>query len=692
MTDRNAGRLAWAIALVCFTMAGVSLIFWVTTRAIPEAANGNGSGLSNIVPAMTFGALGALVASRQPRNRIGWLMLVIAVGTGLTAIGFYVAKHALAAGASPTGWVRWAAWSGNWTSGFAIGSLILVFLLFPSGRPLSRRWGWVGWTTVAVGTAFSLGLALDTSPIAISPRFPKLHNPVGIGAATGFNNSPVFLVIVILLLVGAVGLLVRLRRSMGDERQQLKWFVYATGVSVGVMVVAIPITAVSQSLSNTMFNLAFNLGFAFLVPAAAALSILRYGLYEIDVVINKTLVYGLLAAFLTAVYVAVVVGVGAIIGSTHNTLLTLVAAALIALAFNPVRERAKRLANRLVYGERATPYEVLSEFSGQMAGTYALDDILPRMARVLAEGTAGIAEIWLRENNVLHAVAIWPDDEGVGPSPAPLAVSGNDVPVVPEASAVSPVTHQGELLGAITVAKPLNDPLRPTESKLIEDVAAQAGLVLRNVRLIQDLRASRQRLVQAQDEERRRLERNIHDGAQQQLVALAVKGRLAAGLLDRDLDKARELLVQIQTETAEALEDLRDLARGIYPPLLADKGLAAALEAQARRSAIPVTIESGEIERYPREAEAAVYFCCLEALQNIAKYAEAGTATVRLSNGADWLSFEVSDDGQGFDPASTGYGTGLRGMADRLEALGGSLDVRSAPGAGTTVVGRVPGG
>ncbi|MEA2550856.1 MAG: hypothetical protein QOE25_625, partial [Actinomycetota bacterium] len=157
MTDRTAGRLAWAIGLVSFVMAGVALVFWLMTSAIPESANSNGGGISNIVPAVTFGALGALVASRKPRNRVGWLMLVISGGTALTAFGFYLAKHALADGADPTGWVRWAAWSGNWTSGVAIASLVLVFLLFPSGRPLSRRWGWIAWVAVVAGTLFSIG-------------------------------------------------------------------------------------------------------------------------------------------------------------------------------------------------------------------------------------------------------------------------------------------------------------------------------------------------------------------------------------------------------------------------------------------------------------------------------------------------------------------------------------------------------
>ena len=222
--------------------------------------------------------------------------------------------------------------------------------------------------------------------------------------------------------------------------------------------------------------------------------------------------------------------------------------------------------------------------------------------------------------------------------------------------------------------------------------------MLRNVRLtaelqarLVELRASRQRLVAAQDEERRKIERNIHDGAQQQLVALSVKLRLAENAArSEEAAKTGAMLSDLQVDTTEALENLRDLARGIYPPLLADKGLAAALEAQARKATIPTLVDSDGIERYPKEIEAAVYFCSLEALQNVGKYAMASTATVRLAEEDGELIFEVTDDGIGFDPAETGHGSGLQGMIDRLDAIDGTLDVRSAPGDGTTVTGRIP--
>jgi signal transduction histidine kinase len=262
---------------------------------------------------------------------------------------------------------------------------------------------------------------------------------------------------------------------------------------------------------------------------------------------------------------------------------------------------------------------------------------------------------------------------------------------------LEPIRHRGELLGALSIRKKPAESITPTEEKLVRDLAAQAGLVMRNVALtqqlmdnIEQLRASRQRLVTAQDEERRKLERNLHDGAQQQIVALAIKLRLLDNLVERDTGKARSLAAELQRDAGDALEELRNLARGIYPPLLADQGLAVALESQARKSPVPVRIDADGIGRYPREAEAAIYFCCLEALQNVAKYARASRVDLRLSERDGRLRFEVSDDGVGFEAGVTSYGSGLQGIADRLAAMGGDVQVRSTPGAGTTVTGGLP--
>jgi len=379
----------------------------------------------------------------------------------------------------------------------------------------------------------------------------------------------------------------------------------------------------------------------------------------------------------------------------------------VAVAFQPVRQWAGRLANRVVYGRRATPYQVLSDFARRIGGAYADEDVLPQMAQIVAAGTgAERVIVWLRVDDELRPVA---SSDG-SPQAAPLQVEalpagslpawalptealpvdGQAMPPVPGSDMSVPVVHQGELLGAISVRMARGEPLRPAGEQLVTDVASQAGLVLSNVGLIEDLRASRQRLVAAQDETRRRLERNIHDGAQQDLVALAIKLRLAGITVDEDPAQAKQMLDELQAEATGALENLRDLARGIYPPLLADLGLAPALNAQAAKSAVPVAVEADGIGRYPQDIEAAVYFCCLEALQNIAKYARATQARICLRAQNGTLRFTVSDDGAGYDARHTPLGSGQRNMADRLAALGGHLEVWSAPSQGTTITAQLP--
>jgi signal transduction histidine kinase len=527
---------------------------------------------------------------------------------------------------------------------------------------------------------------------------PPIPNPLGSIAVVDMNNGApgvIWLVGLGVIVTAMAGTVVRARRSTGELRQQLRWLAFAAALTAVALVGLIVAFAVGFQPPEAAFEAVILLGYGIAVPAACGIAILKHGLYELDVVISKTVVYAVLAAFFTAVYLAIVVGIGTAIGSTHSSFLTVLAAATIAVAFNPVRDRAKRFANRIVSGPRASPYEVLSEFSERVAGTYSVEDVLPRMATLLGRGTgARDATVWLRVGAELRPSASWGSNGG---EPAPIPMPDGELPVVHNASKVAAVRHREELLGALTVTKPPNDPLTAAEDKLVDDLAAQAGLVLRNVRLteelranLEELRASRQRLVTAQDEERRRIERNIHDGAQQQLVALAVQARMAETLAGKDPDRERELLHQVQQGLRDALDDLRDLARGIYPPLLADQGLVAALEAQARRSQVPVAVEAEGVARYRQEAEAAVYFCVLEALQNVAKYADASRATVQLRCSADELLFEVQDDGRGFDPVATGYGTGVQGMVDRLAALGGDLRVESEPGSGTTVVGTLP--
>jgi signal transduction histidine kinase len=403
----------------------------------------------------------------------------------------------------------------------------------------------------------------------------------------------------------------------------------------------------------------------------------------------------MLSAGVTAVYAAIVLGIGTVVGSGSDPLLTVAAAVVIALVFQPLRQRASRLANRLVYGERATPYQVLSDFAAGMASQLDLGDALDRMVSLLG-GAAGAArvEAWVRVGAELRPTAVWP--RGSAPSAVVELNGAAELPALDVPARIVPVRHGDDLLGALSLSKPPNEPLNSTEDSLLQHLASQASLVMRNAQLTAELRAtidqllaSRRRLVEAQDAERRRIERNLHDGAQQQLIALAIQLGLLAESAD-DPDLIRQTIPDLKAQLSAALDDLRALARGIYPPLLAEQGLVMALRAQAARSPVPVVLEADEVGRYRQDAESTVYFCTLEALQNVAKHARASRATVRLSGSGDTLEFSVSDDGAGFPAAATRHGSGLQGMSDRLAAHGGTLAVRSQPGQGTTITGRLP--
>ena len=673
LREKAAARVAWSFALVSIALflGALAMMFAARNATIP---GGSLWTLSNVIEnAVPIGVpiVGGVLASRRPGNAIGWLFLAAGFFAALSELGLPLGVWILAENAGPVPLGRTAAWLGNWVWILSFIALAFVLLLFPTGHVPSRRWRPVAWF---MGFA---SVPLAAIPLVGASR--AWSEPFTASAFSGLLGPAFTVVLAIVLGPPLVAVVVRFRQSSGDERLQMKWFVTSTFL---VVLAAVLINVSSSVVVSAVFSLALMF---FLVSIAIA--VLKYRLYEIDVVISKTVLYGVLAAFFTVVYVAIVTGVGAAIGSAHNPFLTLLAAAVIALAFNPVRDNGKRLANRIAYGKRATPYEVLSAFADKMAGTYSLEDILPRTAQMLVEGTGAVrADVWLLVGSVLVDEATWPEGE---PLESFTVVDGAS-PEVPGASRSVAVRHQGDLLGAISIHKSASDPVTSVDDKLVSDVASQAGLVLRNVRLIEDLRASRQRIVAAQDEERRKIERNIHDGAQQQLVALSVKQRLLQGMLRSDPEKAASLVDQLQADTSDALENLRSLARGIYPPLLADQGLAVALQSQARHAAVPTAVESDGLERYPQEAEAAVYFCTLEALQNVAKYAGASRATVRLSAVDGRLSFAVQDDGVGFDPSAKGYGTGMQGMADRLAALGGELHVTSAPGTGTLVEGTLP--
>jgi signal transduction histidine kinase len=668
---------------VAATFAAVGLIF-VSLNGYSLLGDA-----TNFTAFMGMGIVGALSLSRAPDNRIGWLLLWVAVTVGAAFTTGEVSIYAVAHGEHAL--ASWLAWPGNalWALGL-FPLLILLPLVFPDGRLPSPRWRWLAWAGVGISFLAFVTIGFGEATFDVGDVGPpvKVANPLHVSwlGSLGPVDTGIWPVLLGLFAAAVASMFIRFRRSSGVERQQLKWFAFAALVLMTYFLVSAILEAfgVAEGPWGEVVS-----GLAFLgIPLAVGIAILQYRLWDLDVVVKKALVAGALVVLALAVYGAAVALFGVAAAGRQSPGTLFVIALLLGIAFRPVMRIARKVVDRFVYGRRATPYEVLTEFSERVGTSYATEDVLPRMAQVLGEGAgADMARVWLRAGRELRQAAAWPEGDATSIPAVPIAPEGE---LSVQGETAVEVRDRGELLGALSVRMPAADPMNPTKEKLVRDLAAQAGLVLRNVRLVEDLRASRQRLVAAQDEERRRLERNIHDGAQQQLVALAVKARLARQLTERDPAKTAEMLMQIETETQTALEDLRDLARGIYPPLLADRGLVAALEAQSRKAAVPVSVEADAVGRYSVDVEATVYFCALEALQNVAKYADADATVIRLSQSNGSLSFEVVDEGRGFEPDAVATGSGLQGMADRLAAVGGSLEIRSAPGHGTTVAGRVP--
>jgi signal transduction histidine kinase len=410
-----------------------------------------------------------------------------------------------------------------------------------------------------------------------------------------------------------------------------------------------------------------------------------------------------LTVFVLLVYVVIVLGGGALIGHTDSPDVTLsvLATAVVALAFEPVQSRLEGRASRAVHGGQLSPYDVLSRFSETVTGSHPAEELPARMARVLADGTgAAWSQVWLVVGDQPTLAATWPPDATREPT-----ASEPDSPESPAAGRRSLQVRQGgELLGVLVVQERDHVPLTSVEERLFTGLASQAGPVLRGARLraelerrhaeltgrAEELRSSRQRMVDVQDAERRLLERDIHDGAQQHLVALAVNLRLAETLSHRSPERADLLLVGQERAAADAIETLVRLSRGIYPRLLSEQGLAAALNAAVGNSPVPVQVTAYDVTRHSSTVEAAAYYFCLEALQNATKHSGATRVRVELRGEPGSLVCVVEDDGAGFDSAAVSRGVGLANMRDRVESVDGTLTLGTAPAGGARVRAWLP--
>lgn len=668
------------LLLGAFTMVAES------SDVIPQSERLDSSDLIWVVAYAVAAGTGAVILNHVPGHLVGWAQLGYGLVGGVAIASYGVAVVLAGVDAKAAAAVVEGVGAAILTAGFLL--LPASLLLFPPGGLPSARWRPVAWVMV-VAAAIGAFAALVTGQFGGDSASETAFGPGPLtktfGGAAEALSGPFFLLLLVSIIGAAVSLLVRYRRSIGDERLQIKWVVTAGAFLAVVAVLVGPGVVTGGSEVLLAVGLAA-------VPVAMALAIIKYKLFDIDVVISRSLTFGVLVAFIGVVYVAIVVGVGELFGGGATFGLSVAATAVVAIAFQPVRTRVERWANRLVYGKRATPYEVLARFSHR-AAEESDGDVLDRIPRLIVDGTgASVATLWVRVRDGFRSAARWPESD------AGRRLDGGAGFEDPDADVSLPVFHDGDLLGGISLVTARGGTITPPEQELVTSLADGLGLTLRNSQLtealrrqIKDLQRSRDRVVSAADEARRSLEHDLDSGPQQHLVAVKVKlGSLRKLAEQAGAAKTADLLTDIEVQAGDAIQSVRDFAAGIYPPLLGAEGLAVALGQETRRAALPIDLDVDGVGRYPRDVEAAVYFSILEALQNTAKYSEASRAVVRLRQTNGDLSFEVIDDGHGFDPAATRRGAGLNGITDRIDTIGGTCTVASAPGTGTTVSGSVP--
>lgn len=609
--------------------------------------------LHNGLIAASFGAVGLYVVRRRPGVREGWLF----VATALAHAWMFAARE-YGLHDPPLPGASWVGWLGIWPLPLVLVLIGVTVMCFPTGRLPSPGWRPVVGALAVVGVVLASASALWPVEYArtelVAPH--PLHLP-GQAGATAFYDVGRAIGYPLIQLVWVVCVVVRLRRARGDEGRQLRLFVVAAAASAAVMVAGLLIWG--SPLAGVLA--------VPLVAVAAGAAILKYRLYDLDPVINKALVFAVMAGVVVLGYSAVVTGVGRLVDG-YGTLLSLVATAAIAVAFEPLRRRVQRLADRLVYGHRATAYEALGRLSAHLAAPAGRP--LDGICQTVADGV-GAREVvlWSGTPEELRAVSAWPD------SALPVGIR-----TLADLDAV-PVVHDGRFRGALGVVKSPGEELSGAERRLVGEVAAQAGLIL-------ELQGSAQRLVAAGDAARRRLERDLHDGAQQHLVTASMElgslVRLAEASGNPDLTaRAQAARGQLLAATAE----LREMARGLHPAVLTQDGLEAAVGYLADRSAVPVRVSVDVGRRLPLEVEATAYFVVSEGLTNAAKHAGAGLVRVRVELTAAGLVVEVADDGAG--GAAVQAGSGLEGLTDRLATLGARLVVDSGP-AGTRLGSVIP--
>ncbi len=633
-----------------------------------------------IIFAATWWTLAAVLVWRKPTDRMALFAALVFVlfGAGLSGV-----MNALADSAS-----TWGV-SVKFVNNLGFVSFFIFLYLFPDGWFVPRwtRWLTVLWLVVTITDAFFPGSPIDPDTWGLGP-----------GLFSG------------LLVSGLFAQVYRYRRVSGPvQRQQTKWVVFgvaaAFGSLVGTMLLLMLIPALDQptSLAGMVLERASAL-VLLLIPLCIGFAILRHRLWDVDILINRTLVYGALTACVVGFYVLVVGAAGALFRMGDNLLISLVATGCVAALFQPLRERLQRAVNRLMFGERDEPYAVLSRLGRRLEGTLAPDTVLPTVVQTVREALRlPYAAIALTQDEAFTLVAA----SGTPPA-APLRL---------------PLAYQHELVGELLVApRAPGEAFSPADRRLLDDLARHAGVAVHAVRLTAELQRSREHLVTAREEERRRLRRDLHDGLGPALSSVLLKVGAARRLLPPD-SAADDVLVEVRDDVRRVVADVRRLVYDLRPPALDQLGLALAIgehaEACAAHSGLRVTIDAPDhLPPLPAAVEVAAYRIAQEALTNVVRHAHARTCTIRLALAArpaptgqgqahvaghdpqppvvstSAFCLEVIDDGVGLPTPQAGTprhaGVGLTAMRERAAELGGTCTVEAAPAGGTRVLAHLP--
>lgn len=686
MSQQTARRLSWSIAVLSFLVVMIGLGISIHAQSV----SGQGVIFSHqfFTPLLTitYCVVGALVASRHPRNPIGWMFCAIGffsalnmLSSGYALYSELVLMNDSLPGAKFARWLTFWIWIPN-----ILFPVTFPLLLFPDGKLLSARWRPIVW-------AAGFGLLGVTGSMAFHPG-PLENmgfngsNPYGISGGETVISALLTLAVPVLL-IGVFGsiasIIVRFSRAVGIERAQLKWLVVAgVGVIVGNVLSGIPWwlwreNPVTRELSIVITDITI-----VNIVIATGVAILRYRLWDIHIFINRTLVYGSLTAVVIGIYITIVGSLGMLLQTGGSLPISLLGTGIIAVLFQPLRERLQRSVNRLMYGERDDPYAVLGRLSENLEVVAASQSVLPTIVETVAEALKlPYVAISLKEGNQFAIAAEY--------NRSPVTISWDK-----DGMKILPLIYQLETIGQLLfVPRASGETFSHTDHRLLETIARQAGVAAYNVRLTQDLQRSRERLVTTREEERRRLRRDLHDGLGPVLAAMSFKLDAIHNLADRDAGTVKKLVTELKMQMQEALGDIRRIAYDLRPPALDELGLVGALKAHITShnqvQGLQITLEAPENPPpLPAAIEVAAYRIALEAMTNVSRHAGARHCCVRLSLPND-LCLEVTDDGRGM-AGSVRAGVGLTSMRERAEELGGMCVAETLPQGGTGVKARLP--